>query len=131
MTMIQKTFAIALTAATVGLTMGEMTTTADASIVRHGPSIGHSHVGHFNHFRFHARIGFRFHSHYSWHYRFHYRYARWHSHCWAHRWCAPGYRIHYSYVRPVVQTAAPAVAGPVCPAGTHLGYAGKYCWPNR
>ena len=36
-----------------------------------------------------------------------------------------------STVTPAAALELTVVASRACPAGTHLGYEGKYCWPNR
>jgi len=64
----------------------------------------HSHWGHHFH-----RWGFRWHSSYRWHYRYH----------WGYRYGSRPYSV-------AINTAPRA-----CPPGTHLGYLGRYCHPNR
>ena len=57
--------------------------------------------------------GWYHHSHWSHHYR-HWGFRSHVGYRWGHRW---GYR-HYGVSR-------------VCPPGSHLGYLGRYCHPNR
>jgi len=38
-----------------------------------------------------------------------------------------GYRYHFEGYRHVGVASAPRV----CQPGFHLGYLGKFCWPNR
>lgn len=121
---LRNTLAIALTAATLGLGMIATTTEASAFEGNRYPHI-HRFGGHHwnNHFRFHARWNFRFHEHY--------RFAHYRFHCGRFEFCRPHYgygRIHYG-TAVNVGVAAPATTN--CAPGTHLGYEGKYCWPNR
>jgi hypothetical protein len=98
---------LALAAAALTLTLAS--TAPDASARGFHGGFHHSHWGH----RFH-QWGFRSHFGYR---HFHYGYR------WGHRW---GYR--YGYRSYGVNVAA---APRVCPPGTHLGYLGRFCHPNR
>ncbi len=49
-------------------------------------------------------------------------------HRWGYHW--GGYR-RVTEVGAGVVEAPRVVETPRCPEGTHLGYRGKYCWPNR
>ncbi len=119
----QNTLAIALTTITIGL--GVLSTSGTASAFEPGRHF-HHRIGHcFNFCRhpgshWHPRIGWHYHHRWGIHVGF-----RW-EHRWGHRWT--GYR-HVVHVGPRIH-GIPVVAG-VCPPGTHLGYEGKFCWPNR
>ena len=112
---------IAAAAATITLSVAALT---PASAHFHG---GHGGFGHFHsHFRFHERSRMGSHAHWR--------------HGWRHRWCFRGrcgrrfgwgsrYHFHYRVASGESAVAAPRGVGP--PAGFHLGYLGKHCWPNR
>jgi len=127
---LRKTFAIALTTATLGL--GALAASpASAHFERggfghHGGGF-HPGFGHFGHGRIGWGNGWR---RFGWgrdHHCFYHWGCRWGG---EHRW---GY--HWGGYRRVVEVGvavAPVVVEPsVCPPGTHLGYNHKYCWPNR
>ena len=108
---IRKNSAIAFAAA--ALTLGVLTATAPASahgfhgggVHRIGGGFGRGGHGHFGFGWVRGHYGYRW----GGYHRFGYRFG--------------GYR-GFAHVAEV---ATPRV----CPDGTHLGYRGKYCWPNR
>lgn len=105
------TLMIAVAAAMLGIGAVSVSSPASARGFHHGGGFhrGHGHFGH-RHFG-HRRFG---HRHFGW--------GRGFGHRWGgHRW---GYR-HFGGVSYGV--GAPRA----CPVGTHLGYRGKHCWPNR
>jgi hypothetical protein len=110
MNTLRKTLTIALTVATLGL--GAISTAPDASAHGHHGHPGHHHHPghHFGHHGGHGfgRVGHRF----GWAHR---RHGRGFGHHWGYHW--GGYRRSSDEA--------------VCPAGEHLGYLGKHCWPNR
>jgi hypothetical protein len=128
MNILRKTLAIALTAATLGLGAIETTTSASAHGFFHGGHGGGFHHGF-------GRVGHRF----GWdHHRFgrEHRFGWGYGHRWGYHWCRHygcehrwGY--HWGGYRRVEVAVAEAPISPICPEGTHLGYNGKYCWPNR
>ena len=115
---IRKNLAIALTAA--ALTLGALTATSPASAHgfgggRGGHGIGGGHgVG--------GGFGRGGHGHFG------YGWGRGH---YGYRW--GGYhRFGYGFAGYRRFAHVDVVATPrVCPEGTHLGFRGKYCWPNR
>ena len=136
MTTLRNTLAIALTALT--LSVGAIETSSDAS------AHGYFHGGGRFHHEF-GRMGHRF----GWD---HHRFGGWdrgwgrHRYGWGrgcifhwgcrgggeHRWGYwGGYRRVAEVGVGVAVAEAPVVVTPRCPEGTHLGYRGKYCWPNR
>lgn len=116
MTNLRKLLNTALVLGTLGL--GALSTT---------PSMAHrfEHFHRFHHWHWHSHWHFRGGAHWHWHDRGHYG---WHAH-WGYRFhWRHGYHgvYHFGGYRPVYVTAPLA-----CPAGTHAGYLGKHCWPNR
>lgn len=97
-----------------GMTLAVASTAPEASA--HG---FHRHFGgHWGHHGGH-HWGHRWGHHWGWgrHWRYHYHYR--YGYRWHHRF---GYRS-WGYA---------VASGPrVCPAGTHLGYLGRFCHPNR
>ena len=133
MNALRKTLTIALTVATLGL--GALSTAPDASAhgFFHGGHGGHG--GGFHHGF--GRVGHRF----GWeHHRFGWGrgYGWGHEHRWGYHWCfhhgcEHRWGYHWGGYRRVAEIGV-IESGPVapeCPAGTHLGRLGKYCWPNR
>ena len=133
MTKIRNTFAALLTLATLGAGALQ-TSSAEAHVWGRGGGFhpGFGRVGHWGgHFGYGHRWGFGY------------------GHGWGHHWCFHGgfcgprpivgtrynHRWAYSWggYRPAVAVGEVSVApvARVCPAGTHLGYLGKHCWPNR
>jgi len=123
MNTLRKTLTIALTAATLAL--GAIATAPDASA--HGFFHG-GHGGHGGGFhRDFGRVGHRF----GWE---HHRFGWEHGHRWGYHWChhygcEHRWGYHWGGYRRVAEVGV--VEAPVCPLGTHLGYMGKHCWPNR
>jgi len=110
------TLAIAVAAAMLGIGAISASSPASARGFHHGGGFHRGH-GHFGHRHFGHR-GFG-HRHFGWGRGFGHR---WGGHRWGYRW--GGYR-HFGGISYGV--GAPRA----CPVGTHLGYNGKYCWPNR
>ncbi len=107
------TLAIAMTAAMLGIGTIAAVSPASARGFHHGGGFhGHGHFGH-GHFG-HRHFG---HRHFGWGHGFGHR---WGGHRWGYRW--GGYRHFGGFSYGVSR---------VCPIGSHLGYNGKYCWPNR
>ena len=108
---LRNTLAIAVTAAMLGIGAISASSPASARGFHHGGGFhrGHSHFGHphFGHHHFGRGRGFG---------------HRWGGHRWGYRW---GSYRHFGGISYGV--GAPRA----CPVGTHLGYNGKYCWPNR
>jgi hypothetical protein len=130
MTTLRKTLAIAITAATLGF--GAIATSSEASARGFGHGGGfHGHFGHFGHSHFGGhRFGFRYGGH-----RFGHRWGG--GHRWGYRW-GGGHRwgYHWSGYRRFAGggfSGGGSMGGAPnsCPYGTHLGYAGRFCWPNR
>jgi hypothetical protein len=135
MTTLRKTLAIALTAATLGF--GAIAAPPSASA--HG-------YGHFH--RDFGRVGHRFGwgHHFGWGHNHRFGWGVGHR-CFYHWGCHRGgehrWGYHWRGYRRIGEAAVGAVeapraieaprvvVAPSCPAGTHLGYLGKYCWPNR
>ena len=124
MSTLSKSLAIAVTAVTIGLGMAATTTSASAFAPHHGMEFRHARFHHWG-----GHWGRHFHSHWHVRYHWHYRYA--HSHCWSHRWCGPRIGYHFHHVHDRVRVVETGTVLPRCPPGMHLGYEGKYCWPNR
>ena len=135
MTKLRKTFAALLTVATLGAGVLE-TSSAEAHIWRGGGGFHHG-FGRVGHWGGHFGEGHR------WGYGYGHGWGYGHHWCFRGGWCRPGthpgpgfgHRWAYSWggYRPSVAVGVVPVAAitPACPAGTHLGYRGKYCWPNR
>jgi hypothetical protein len=125
MTTLRNTLAIAFTAATISLGAIAASSPASAFGFRHGGGF-HGHYGHFHgHFGGH-RFGFRYGGH---------RWGghRWGGHRFGYRW-GGGHRwgYHWSgYRRNIVIGGGGGGGSRSCPYGSHLGYAGRFCWPNR
>jgi len=90
-----------------------------ASALATAPSSAHG-FEHFHGFHHFHHWHHHWHSHWGFHWRSHWRFHPIHRHVW-------GYRYHFEGYRHVGVASAPRV----CQPGFHLGYLGKFCWPNR
>lgn len=136
MTTLRNTLAIALTAATLSLGAIATSPSASAHGFFHGGGHFHRNFGRVGHGWGHHRFGNGWGGGHR---------CIWHSDCrrggqnrWGYHWGGEhrwGY--HWGGYRRVTEVgvgvveAPRVVETPRCPEGTHLGYRGKYCWPNR
>jgi hypothetical protein len=121
---LRTTFAIAIAVAMLGIGAISASSPASARGFHHGGGFHHSH-GHFGHRHFGHRQfgrGHRFGHHWGHRWGYGWGYGWGGGHRWGYRW--GGYRR-------IGGVYGVGEAPRACPMGTHLGYAGRYCWPNR